>query len=144
MENKSSRELGNRRTQLGLTVKPTLQLTLFFHLCSSLIFLSGVFLYLSWSFFGFPLFEEKTPQVLLLHRSVIIISILFCLLGVTSFVLSATFSFRITGPMVAIHRMIDRLKKGEFSARVNLRAKDEFHDLAEKLNELAQELENKK
>lgn len=55
--------------------------------------------------------------------------------------LSVTFAHRMVGPMVPIRRQTEALKNGDYKARVRLRKRDAFSDLAEDLNELAQMLE---
>lgn len=50
---------------------------------------------------------------------------------------------RFFGPLVPIIAHIERLKQGQFDSRVNLRPKDELHELSLSLNELAEELEKK-
>lgn len=48
---------------------------------------------------------------------------------------------RMYGPMVNIIGFVEKLRAGDFSARVRLRKGDDFHDVAAKLNELAETLE---
>jgi methyl-accepting chemotaxis protein len=59
----------------------------------------------------------------------------------TVLVVSVVHSHRMVGPSVALRRHVEALKNGDFSARVALRRKDAFGDLAEDLNELAMLLE---
>jgi methyl-accepting chemotaxis protein len=44
---------------------------------------------------------------------------------------------RMYGPMISIHRFIEELKRGNYSARVRTRSADDFQDLAAHLNEMA-------
>jgi hypothetical protein len=44
---------------------------------------------------------------------------------------------RMYGPMVSIHRFLEEIKRGNYSARVRTRAADDFQDLAAHLNEVA-------
>ena len=62
------------------------------------------------------------------------------ILGLLCGALWAAASHRIFGPMVQIHQQLDRFLKGDYNGHVKLRKLDEFHDLAEKLNQLAQKL----
>ena len=48
---------------------------------------------------------------------------------------------RVVGPTVALRRQAERLKNGDYSARVTLRRHDAFRELADDLNELAALLE---
>ena len=50
---------------------------------------------------------------------------------------------RYYGPLVSIGRFLDQMIKGNYSARVSIRKKDELQQIAQKLNELAGELEKK-
>lgn len=59
---------------------------------------------------------------------------------VLAIILWAFYSFRIFGPQVAIRRHIRSLIEGDYSSRVQLRRHDEFMDLADQLNELADSL----
>jgi methyl-accepting chemotaxis protein len=56
-------------------------------------------------------------------------------------VLSVAYAHRMIGPMVPIRRQTEALKNGDYSARVTLRKRDAFTELAEDLNELARILE---
>lgn len=51
---------------------------------------------------------------------------------------------RIFGPVIPIKRQIEELKKGNYAARGALRKHDEFTDVMDALNELAEHLESGK
>jgi methyl-accepting chemotaxis protein len=51
---------------------------------------------------------------------------------------------KIYGPMVAIRRFVEDLGNGNYSGRLRIRERDDFQDLAQNLNEVAQVLENRK
>lgn len=55
-------------------------------------------------------------------------------------------SHRVLGPMVPILRFLDKLKAGDYSARITLRRGDEpkLREVADRLNELAAQLEIKR
>jgi len=53
------------------------------------------------------------------------------------------YSHRVFGPMVAFKRMVLDLKEGNYKSRVALRKNDEFFELAESLNELAETLQKR-
>lgn len=74
-------------------------------------------------------------------------TVMFIQLGfivILALILWALYSFRIFGPQVAIDRHIQALMDGDFKARIHLRRHDEFLDLAERLNRLAEILEERK
>jgi hypothetical protein len=50
---------------------------------------------------------------------------------------------RYYGPIVALTRILQELKSGNYKARVHLRQKDEFQNLATELNLLAEHLDSK-
>lgn len=57
------------------------------------------------------------------------------------FGLWAFVSHRIFGPSVPIRRHIAKLIEGDYTTRITLRQKDEFKDVAEDLNRLAERLQ---
>ncbi len=56
-------------------------------------------------------------------------------------VTSIVLTHRVYGPLVSIRRLVRSLAQGDFSARVRIRKRDDLHDLADELNELAESLE---
>ena len=50
---------------------------------------------------------------------------------------------QIYGPLVAIKRFLEQLKKGDYSARIVIRKGDDLQNLVKDLNELAEALEQK-
>jgi nitrate/nitrite-specific signal transduction histidine kinase len=71
-------------------------------------------------------------------RSVLLVMIL--MIAVLHWVIFRR-THRMYGPMVAINRFLDDLKKGKFNQRVTIREKDDFKELVNKLNQLASTLE---
>ena len=59
-----------------------------------------------------------------------------------AFVGTVLFSHRIAGPMYRFEKTVESLCKGDFSVRIKLRKRDEFHDFAGNINQLADYLEN--
>ena len=59
-----------------------------------------------------------------------------------AFIGTVLFSHRIAGPMYRFEKSVESLCNGDFSIRIKLRKRDEFHDFAENLNQLATYLEN--
>lgn len=68
-----------------------------------------------------------------------------CITQATAAIVTLAFFFiidhRIYGPMVPICRYVDRLCDGDVSTRLQIRKNDEFKELVEKLNRLAEKLE---
>jgi nitrate/nitrite-specific signal transduction histidine kinase len=57
--------------------------------------------------------------------------------------LSIYYTHRLVGPTVAFQRHARSLIEGNYSSRINLRKHDAFEEVAEVLNELAKQLEEK-
>ncbi len=57
--------------------------------------------------------------------------------------IGVTLSHRIFGPMIPIQRLVSDLKNGDYTARGSLRKNDEFKDLMNDLNELAETLQKR-
>jgi signal transduction histidine kinase len=58
--------------------------------------------------------------------------------------ISLMLTHRIFGPMVQINRHVEKLIKGDYTSRIQLRNYDEFRELADGLNALADDLHKKK
>jgi nitrogen fixation/metabolism regulation signal transduction histidine kinase len=52
-------------------------------------------------------------------------------------------SHRIVGPMIQIQRVLERVSQGKFESRIQLRKNDYLHELAENINNLIDDFENK-
>ena len=79
-----------------------------------------------------------------LQRSVTTVGMVgLVVLAIVCLVLWLFYSHRVFGPLVAIRRHIEKLTEGDYSSRVQLRSADEFQNLAEDLNRLAEALEAK-
>lgn len=63
------------------------------------------------------------------------------LLGFVSFHFGFVATHRVFGPLVPLLRQLEALKQGRYEARSKLRKSDELQDLADGLNELAQNLQ---
>lgn len=59
-------------------------------------------------------------------------------LAVLCYLLWLIYSHRIFGPEVSLRRQIDALCKGEYDTRITLRKRDEFKEVADDLNRLAE------
>jgi len=89
--------------------------------------------HLRWEFITDSVFHENIFRLFLCFS--IFVIILF------STVIKLTHRFY--GPIISINRFTEELKRGNYSARIYLRKKDELQDLAKHLNELAEVLEKK-
>lgn len=86
----------------------------------------------------FAFIEDELISLLL---SVMFVVIFFSLILVY---FSVMISHRIAGPMFALKRSLDRIAEGNLKdARVKFRSKDEFHEIADALNRVVDELEKK-
>jgi signal transduction histidine kinase len=90
--------------------------------------------HLRWEFIADEIFYAN------ITRLIICFAIFLIILFTTIFRLT----HRFYGPIIAINRFISELKKGNYSARITLRQKDELQDVAKHLNELAESLGQKK
>jgi len=59
-------------------------------------------------------------------------------------VASIFLTHKVAGPLVRIKRVLAQMGQGNFSQRIALRKGDELGDLAETINQLAQDLEHKR
>jgi methyl-accepting chemotaxis protein len=84
--------------------------------------------------------EWIDPSVVLVDSQAIIFFIAF---PIVCFVFAIFITHRIVGPVVALKRQIEKLQQGKFSSRVKLRKNDELFELAEALNELTANLQQK-
>ena len=75
-----------------------------------------------------------------IHKLKTAIWIYLAFITLLAIILWAFYSFRIFGPQVAIRRHVKALIAGDYSSRVHLREHDEFMDLADELNQLAESL----
>jgi len=83
-------------------------------------------------------------QLQLFSTNILVISVgSLTTIGLLCFVLWIIFSHRIFGPAVALSKQIRELRDGNYDARVTLRKRDEFKQLAKDLNELAEVLKAK-
>lgn len=77
-------------------------------------------------------------------QAVIWSSLGMVLIGLVSLILWMIYSHRIFGPVLQIRRQVDSMKSGNFDFKIVLRRRDEFQELAEELNALAQQLKAKR
>jgi len=70
-------------------------------------------------------------------------ALLFPLLALFCMFFALRMTHRFLGPQVAINRHIDALRDGDYGSRCQLRKDDELQELCDKLNELADALEQR-
>ena len=91
--------------------------------------------------------EQPAYFETMLQSQVSDLALITLLLGVTYagviLTVSVIHSHRLVGPGVALRRQIERLKQGDYSARIQLRKRDAFRDVADELNELTQLLQDR-
>lgn len=86
-----------------------------------------------------PEFLQRLYSVM--QTSILAITITAIVLTVLTTVAAVIITHRFYGPLVPIRRFIASVRDGDYSARLSLRTADEFHDLAEELNEMVKTLE---
>lgn len=69
-------------------------------------------------------------------------ALILVFIGLTLY-FSAYYTHQIYGPLVSIRRFLDQVLRGESPAPIQLRKKDQLHDLVGRLNGLARQLEQK-
>ncbi len=82
--------------------------------------------------------EPAAQEFLILHRRMWP-AVLFVLVGIFGYTL--VFSHRIAGPIYRINSVLQMMLKGEYPKSVTLRKGDCFHQTAELLERLSQQLE---
>ena len=88
------------------------------------------------------------PEVMVQARNQILVGTGFMVLtGLISlfgiFAFSISLGHRFFGPLVPLNAQLDRMMAGDYSKRAGLRKGDELHELAAKINALAEKLEKK-
>ncbi len=74
-------------------------------------------------------------------RGLLTIGLSLIVFAVVTIATSIVLTHRIFGPLVSIRRLIRALAAGDYSARIQIRKKDDLHALADDLNALATSLE---
>lgn len=81
---------------------------------------------------------DKQMKSLLLSVSLVVL-----LFSVGVLAVARILSHRIVGPIFAIKRSLERIAAGDYeAARVHLRSQDEFHDVADLVNQVVDRLES--
>lgn len=140
--------MGYSRTKF--IVKPSYQLklalNLFIYIIAYSIILGFVIFYplyseLNSTALGIDEQTRLSAMVLYLHKRVWIGLLLVAVLAAVHAIFS---SHRVVGPMYRFEQIVDSLVRGDYSARIRIRKKDEFKDMEARLNELAGVLELKR
>ena len=140
----------HRRTIKGMLVSPKSQLTqVSIFVAGALIALLSVSLILFSSINSAVILlvesnrlDSESAQILQSSiRNGFIIMLIFSLfLILYGGWISFRFAHRFFGPTVPIVRLINELKNGQYSSRIQLRSGDELNEVAESLNDLASRL----
>jgi len=69
------------------------------------------------------------------------VAILFTVYLAALFWILFKISHRVYGPLISVERFVDELTDGKYSQRLKIRQKDDLQRLTEKLNNLAQTLD---
>ena len=85
---------------------------------------------------------HRSYDVLLYIRFSFIFIIVLVISGF-NFWFGMRLSHRIVGPMIQIQRILERVLQGKYESRIQLRNTDYLHELAEDINKLIDDLENK-
>ena len=135
-----------RRSALRIVINPKYQIKYIFFLSASAlsIILSYSFLTYYYVKENYSLLIELSPMTdeskLQLYSELnhLILRILGCslLFIVTVSLLGLIFSHRTAGPLYHFKKVFNEIKKGNKSARIHLRPKDDFQDVAKEFNEM--------
>jgi HAMP domain-containing protein len=148
----STRGGADRRTLKGMLVRPRQQLRFTF------LFMGGGMLVLT-LFIGVIMFSLNRTLVSLelaygldpemaatirssLNTTMGITFMLSAVLAAFSFILGIQMSHRIFGPIVPIVKHVEELSAGRYSSRIKLRESDEFKEVQDALNSLAEKLDS--
>ncbi len=91
----------------------------------------------------FSIAQDAAPDLMLndvSQRAAFIVSGVLVLFVITMLNVIVRRTHRMYGPMISIHRFIEELKRGNYSARLKTRERDDFQDLVSHLNDLAESL----
>lgn len=69
------------------------------------------------------------------------IGILFCVFIGAMLTMIFRLTHRYYGPLVSIERFVEQITAGDYKKRCKIREKDELHDLVQKLNHMAEQIE---
>lgn len=150
---KSKKQTDKRQGLKGILIKPKQQLTF------AALFIGGSLLTLT-ALIGLMVIAFNHTLQTLVDRNQLTAHVGFLLKDtmISPFAISILFgtflgfgfawwgirlSHRIYGPLIPIQRHIEKLKAGEYSARMQLRKTDELTEIRDALNDLAETLERK-
>jgi signal transduction histidine kinase len=126
---------------------------IFWLFISGLILVSGIsFVFYKYISENYSLLVELSPMTdvvktqLAAELNVIVFSILFGSLVFLILVsmMGLIFSHRVAGPIFHISRVLSEIRDGNVDARITLRPKDEFQELADEVNKTLDFLDAKK
>ena len=85
--------------------------------------------------------ELVTNEIFIKNAS--IMGVLFIVFLVVLFFTVFRMTHKIYGPLVSVERFVDQIKDGQFDRRIVMRRGDELQQLAAKLNQMAETLEDR-
>jgi hypothetical protein len=133
--NRRKSRLVDRQYQFGLAWRMLLVFFLFFAIGIFVVFAPSMFRLLTGA--DLAELEPAAEEFLILHRR-IWPAVLFVLAGL--FVYTLRFSHRIAGPIYRINQVLHNMLRGEYPGSITLRKEDHFHQTAELLERLSQQL----
>ena len=144
----------NRRKWKSLLINPRYQLKYIFWTTVSGLFLVSVNAFVFYYYLqeNYKILVELSPMEDIvksqlyheLHEIIIILSCFGVLFTLVTALIGIFFSHRTAGPLYHFKRVFREISKGDASARVKLRPKDEFRDVAEEFNRMLDKLMSKK
>ncbi len=133
--NRRKSRIVDRKYQFGLAWRMLLVFLCFFATGVLLVFAPSMYQLMTGA--DLAELEPAAQEFLILHKR-IWPSALFVLVGVFGYTL--VFSHRIAGPIYRINSALQMMLKGEYPKKVTLRKKDHFHQTAELLERLSQQI----
>lgn len=134
----------NRRKASNVTVDPKAQLRFAQPFAILLVASLATINLIFWQVFSSKgsMASSAPPEALAflnnaMAQAVLYSSIGMLVIGILTLMLWLVYSHRIFGPMVPIRRQVEALKSGNYDFKINLRKNDEFKELANELNQLA-------
>ena len=92
------------------------------------------------------IFPITSDQHLLLHdiavQTIIGMGVMLALGAIGIFAMSVYYSHKIAGPIYVIRNNLDKLAGGDFNIRTKFRDGDEFNEIAEAVNRLAEKIKS--
>ena len=87
--------------------------------------------------------DERSKVMLndVFFQNLVLLGVVFAVLSLATIALTVWLTHRIYGPQIAITKFVREVARGNFHVKLRLRAGDEFHDLADDLNQMVSTLD---